>query len=462
LSDAKRRALAPEVVWAGVPGAKREGDDDPSQDAIAIARDRTSLIAVVADGAGSQFASGFGARVAAQGAVETLKEELEGAERKASIETALYQAMRDARHCLLTAAALSHHGDGEGLELENLATTLSVCVVTPDWVGIASIGDGIHVLRDFDGALSLMAMAPDTEIANQTDFLTGSGALDKLVIEVCEADSVEGILLSSDGLDAQLLGRREDGRWPLATVNSLIDAPVLDGWGAAEFERLLSSEVISAQTTDDCSLVLIKRPAGLERTKTVDGLELSPVGTLPTGSRAWVVGGCADLFAVELPASVPPAAAIAKRGAQVWDRTRRYPPVSWPVRRIGERLVLVPRALPDARSVSSVLGRRGRSRRKEVMAGIRDCVEAVHRAGVAHGGLREECFVLQPDGTVTLFDPGPGMFDGVDVAACVQKDLEFLTRIEGKELEREPAEVTASPAPVAERKGRRFGLFGRH
>jgi hypothetical protein len=463
LSAAEQRTLAPEVVWAGVPGAKREGEDDPSQDAIVVARDGGSLIAAVADGAGSQFASGLGARFAAHGAVESLKEELEGTQSKSSIERALFRAIRGARLCLLTAAAVSDDGaDGEGLEVENLATTLSVCVLTPEWVGIGSIGDGIHVLRDFDGVLSLAAMAPDTEIANQTDFLTGGNALDKLEFEVREAASVESILLSTDGLDTQLLGRRDDERWPLATVNSLIDAPVLDAWGTAEFERLLASDLIRAQTQDDCSLVLIRRPREVDRAEIVDGLELSAIGTLPTGRRAWAVGGCADLFAIEPPAAVPPQASIAKRGAQVWERGRRYPPVSWPVRRIDGGLTLVPRVLPEARSVGSILGKRGRSRRKEeVTAGIRDCVEALHTAGVAHGELGEECFVLQPDETVTLFDPGPGMFEGSDVAACVQRDLEFLAGLDGEPPAGEPVGSAAEPVPVEERKGRRRGIFGR-
>lgn len=461
MSGTEQRTLAPDVVWAGVPGGKREGEDDPSQDAIAVARAGDSLIAAIADGAGSQFASGFGARIAAHGALESLKEELQGADRKPFIERALERAMRAARHCLVTAAAVSNH-EGEGLQLENLATTLSVCVLTPEWVGISSIGDGIHVLRDSDGVLSLAAMAPDTDIANQTDFLTGANALDKVIFEVREADSVESILLSTDGLDTQLLGRREDERWPSATVNSLIDAPVLDGWGMAEFERLLSSEVIRAQTTDDCSLVLIRRPHEVEQAELVDGLELSSIGMLPTGRRAWAVGGCADLFAVELSSAVSAEAPIARRGAQVWDRARRYPPVSWPVRRIGSRLALVPRVLPEAGSVGPALRKRGRSRRREgVLAGIRECVEAVHEAGVAHGELREECFVLQPDGTVTLFDPGPGMFEGSDTAACIQRDLEFLSRLEGEAPDGEPAALAADPEPPVERKGRRLGFLGR-
>jgi hypothetical protein len=458
-------SVEPDVLWASAPGSKREGDEDPSQDAIAVARDGDSLIAVVADGAGSQADSGMGARFAAHGALESLKVGLEGVESKSAVEAALRAAVRDARHCLVTIAAAASD-EGGGLRLENLSTTLSVCLVTPKWVGLGSIGDGIHVLRDPDGELSLAAMAPDTDVANHTDFITGADALEKIEIEVREATTVESVLLSTDGLDAQLLGRLDGARWALATVNSLIDAPALDGWGAAEFERLLSSEVIRDQTTDDCSLVLIRRLAPIPGSQNLEGLELSSIGRLSSGRRTWAVGGCADLFAVELPPSVDPGAPISSRGAQVWDRTRRYPPVSWPVRRLGQQLVLVPRVLEGARSASSALNKFLPGRKKAVLVGIRQCVEAVHTAGVAHGELSEECFVLQDDDTVTLCEPGPGMFDGSGLDECIHRDLDFLAGIEGggaapeEEEEEEAANGDRSAGRAEHRRRIPFGRRG--
>lgn len=459
LSNADQLVAPPEVVWAGVPGSKREGDDDPSQDAIAVARAGDSVIAVIADGAGSQFASGYGARLAVHGALESLKEGLEGAVRKPTIETALQGAVRDARQALITVAAASDY-QGRELHLKNLATTISACVVSPEWVGIGSVGDGIHVLRDFGGELRLTAMAPDTDIANQTDFITSADALDKLVVEVHEAESVESVFLSTDGLDAQLLGRRDGERWALATVNSLIDAPVLEGWQGAEFERFLKGQVVRDRTRDDCSLILIRRVPPAADSQAVDGLELSFFAELSDGRHAWLVRGCADLLAVELPAAVPPDAAIAGRGTQVWDRTRRFPPVHWPVRRIGENLVLVPRVLAGARSVGGVLNKRRSGSREGVMTGIRECVEALHAAGVAHGELRARCFALQGDETVTLWDPGPGMFEGGDREVYVQRDLEFLVRMEDG-LADEPDRDDESHSDGRRRGRRRLSLFGR-
>ena len=45
----------------------------------------------------------------------------------------------------------------------------AVAVFGPRRVAVASIGDGVHVARDFRGDLQLIAMAPDTEVAHHTD-----------------------------------------------------------------------------------------------------------------------------------------------------------------------------------------------------------------------------------------------------------------------------------------------------
>ncbi len=394
----------------------------------------TALVAL-ADGAGSAKHGGYGARLAVAAAVESLQESMQE-QAPAPLETALADAIRSARRTLFAVARAPERPE-QSMQLEDLATTLSIAVFGPKQVAVASVGDGVHVLRDFRGYLELIAMAPDTEIANHTDFITGPDLDGKIEIAVRPAAEIESVLLSSDGLDSHLVGRGDDGRWPLATiVNSLLNAPVLDGWGEDEFERLLTSEVIRRHSDDDCSLALIRRvPVPRPGSTEVSGLTLTPAGELPTGRRAWSVGGCSSLIAVELDRLVPAEADIAPRSDQIWDRAHRHPPVNWPVRRLGDNLVLLPCPPPGARAIRPALSRsRRRRQRAAIVAGIRGCVEAMHEAGVAHGQLTLECFALYPDDTVALCDPGPGMFEGADGGICTRLDREFLDQI-GKKTE---------------------------
>jgi Protein phosphatase 2C len=420
----RRSALA--VVSAVVPGAKR-ADGERSQDAVAAALSEDTALIALADGAGSAKRGGYGAELAVAAAVESLQEALaENAD--ASLEAILVEAIRDVRRTLFTVARASAE-TGDALAPEDLATTLSVAVVGPRRVAVASVGDGVHVVRDFRGYLELTAMAADTEVANHTDFVTGPSLDERIELTVLPAAQVESLLLSSDGLDSHLVGRRDGERWPLATiVNSLLNAPVLDGWGNGHFERLLSSDVIRRHSDDDCSLALVRRlPKPQEDSTEVAGLLLSPQGELPTGRPAWSVAGCSSLIAVELDHAIPAGADIAPRSEQVWDRAQRHPPVNWPVRRVGDNLALIPCPPAGARSIRPALSRaRKRRRRTAAVAAVRECVEVMHDAGLAHGNLTVECFALLADGSVALCDPGPGMFEGADRDSCVRRDREFL------------------------------------
>lgn len=417
---------AAQTITAAVPGGKRVELGAPSEDAVVTLEQGSCSLVALADGAGSQPLGGLGARIAAHCAIEALAEYLRR-DRVPALGSILVGGILAGRLALkgMTAAA-NHHQ--EHVKFEQLATTLTLAVVTPQEVGVASVGDGVHILRGRDGALSLAAMAADTEIANHTDFLTAPDLESKISIDVRPAAEVESVLLSSDGLETQLLGRRDGDRWALPlTVNGLIDAPALDGWGAEEFERMLESDLIRDQSDDDCTLALVRLgvPAG-EGEVELDGLALRPAGSLATGREAWVVRGCSDLLAVELGPAVPAAAGIARRSTQVWDRAQRHPPVGWPIRRLGERLALMPR-LPGARRIARKRILKGpRSRRKATAEAVRACVEAVHTAGVAHGELSLECFAIQADGAVTLCDPGPGMFEVGDREPLVASDLDFL------------------------------------
>ena len=90
--------------------------------------------------------------------------------------------MGDARMTL--SMAVKAPPDEGATELEDLATTLTLVIFGSEEIGVAAIGDGIQVVRGKDGDLVLVAMAPDSEIANQTNFLTGPDFPAHLELEV--------------------------------------------------------------------------------------------------------------------------------------------------------------------------------------------------------------------------------------------------------------------------------------
>jgi hypothetical protein len=419
-----------DVISAVVPGSKR-AEGEASEDAVAEERLGDVVLVALADGAGSARRGGYGARLAAQSAVEALQERL--ADLAEPLEDALRAAIEAARLTLSVVAGTADE-DGEKAELGDLSTTLSVAGFGPRQVGVASIGDGVHILRDVRGELSFVAMAADTEIANHTDFVTSTSMREKMQVAVRPSADVESLLLSSDGLDSQLVGRDKEDRWPLATAGSLLNAPVLDDWDGSDFERLLTSKVIRQQSDDDCSLVLVRRLIGPDPDEIeVGGLPLVPWGQRASGRRAWRVRGCADLVAIELSGHAASSGAICRRREQVWDRGRRYPPVCWPIRRLDKAMVLLPRTPPGSQSVAGLFAGASAEERDEMVKKIRECVDAMHAAGVAHGALELNCFTRYPDRSFGLWDPGPGMFEGAGLNACRRGDVEFLGRIEGSE-----------------------------
>lgn len=415
------------MLSAQIPGAKR-APGERGDDRVEIGRIGSTALVALADGAGAASHGGYGAELAAASALESLRDQFDE-DLEVPHEAVLARAMHDARMTLSVAAGPSP--GGSSIELEDLATTLTLVIFGEHEVAVAAIGDGIQVARDSDGDLALVAMAQDSEVANQTNFLTGPDFSAHLEVEAWPAEGIESLLISSDGLDAHLIDRKDGGRWPLqTTVTSLLNAPVLQHWGPSEFESLLDSEVIRRHTNDDLSLVLIRRVAPpASGSRQVDGLVLTLAEEVRPGCRAWSVVGCANLLAVETDLGLPADRGVAPRRGQVWDRGQRYGPVNWPVARLDDGLVLVQRLPPRAALVGDALRGADVTERVAILDGARASVEALHTAGLSHGNLSPESFALYPDGTVVLWEPGAGMFEGVDQEAPASRDRAFVSSL---------------------------------
>lgn len=451
-----------QAVTAAVTGLKHEREDKPGQDAVATETVGDTVFVAIADGAGSYGRSHHGARAAVRLAIGALKHRRTVA-RPGPLDWDLRAALHEVRRALAEFADFAA-ADDPSWSIKDLSCTLSIAVVDVDNVGIASVGDCVNVVRRSDGDLVLVAMAPETEIVNHTDFVV-SDRLDEVIeVSVMPAADVEAILLSSDGLDLHLKAKRDGARWAISsTVNGLIDAPLLNGWGNERFEAFLVSDSVRERSDDDCSLAIVRPPV----VASVDfragtGLEFTGEFALPSGRPAWLVRQSSGLVATSVEPEVPPGVPLRDRSAQIWDRWQRYPPVAWPIRSYGTRHILYPRPPIHATPLSSAVEREtNQDRNCALLATTRRCVAALHEAGVSHGRLALDCFVVHDDDTVTLFDPGPGMFETGADAIHAQSDLAFLASLPTVAAPELTDGGPAAGAPLTSDEGRTTSSEGR-
>lgn len=144
--------------------------------------------------------------------------------------------------------------------LADLATTLTVAVVSDRDVAVAQVGDGAVVLQH-GTSLSVAVAPPRSEYVNETRFVTSATwAADQRTF-TGSADGLDGIAVLTDGL--QLLA------FDMTTFAP--HGPFFDplfAFGAAgdasprELVAFLDSERVNARTDDDKTLVVAVRCAG--------------------------------------------------------------------------------------------------------------------------------------------------------------------------------------------------------
>lgn len=246
------------VLAAAVRGARHEKNGQPCQDAVAwrLTRDGT-LLAAVADGAGSARLSELGAETAAR----TVLEHLEAAPELATFgqdvpaaQARLWAAFRAARD------ALSRVAEQRQAQPAELATTLLVCVATHQRLWAAQVGDGAVVHATGDGSWRALTRPAAGEYLNETVFLTSATALEQLQV-VSWAGAAPALALFSDGLQRLAL------KMPEAVPHAPFFQPLFAwfrraGDTPAAREQLvawLRSPRVTERTEDDLTLLLARR-----------------------------------------------------------------------------------------------------------------------------------------------------------------------------------------------------------
>lgn len=252
------------VAGAAVQGVSHARLDLPCQDAQGYRLlPGGVLLVALADGAGSARFSQQGADCAVEAALASLAAAFEGASLSDAVgwESRLRAAFRDAREAVVSLAALSEE---EGVTPRDYASTLTCVAAAAGRLAVGQVGDGAVVAVDAAGGLFAVTRLQRGEYANETHFISETGALDQMQVDVNDID-LHALAVMSDGLIRLALKMpSQEPHAPFfqplfrfaAGITASPDAPQQASAQLAEF---LGSERVNARTDDDKSLVLAVR-----------------------------------------------------------------------------------------------------------------------------------------------------------------------------------------------------------
>jgi protein phosphatase 2C-like protein len=227
----------------------------PCQDRFSCAiLNEGTLVAAVADGAGSAPLADQGAEIAVETVVRRVSANVQ--RQRADFAAILVEAAAEARQAVLAAAS------EQGTEARALASTLLATIAGPDGGAALQIGDGVIVVSDGEG-WRWVFWPQRGEYANTTHFLTDEDAPSVLQV-VALPKEVTDMALMTDGLEPLAL------HYAIRSVHEPFFYGIFDPLFRAEgheeitslsaaLESFLSSQRIASRTDDDVSLVVATR-----------------------------------------------------------------------------------------------------------------------------------------------------------------------------------------------------------
>lgn len=200
-----------QVAAASVTGARHLRSGHPGQDVARYRAYRTlgtpldTLVAAVADGAGSAPLGGPGATLAANAAIHTVVERLRANPNHAEthfLECILLESI------LVAIRRIAGTARKEGRHIRDFATTLLIAIQVNGTLATAQIGDGAIVAGDGSGSYHLITNPDRGEYANTTNFITGRNALSVCQIIIEPGLRPEQIAMFTDGIQNLVLDNR--------------------------------------------------------------------------------------------------------------------------------------------------------------------------------------------------------------------------------------------------------------
>jgi hypothetical protein len=252
---------APVLMWKllfqSVRGSAHERSGQPCQDSCLVrlwpSSERPVLVLACADGAGSAGHADAGARLACQGVVRLILDDLRDGLPVERIEkdTALswYGRVRD---------EIAAEAGRRGVEPGQLACTLLVAVAGVTAAAFAQVGDGAIVVREGDGYQTVF-WPQSGEYANTTNFITDPAFADNLAF--VRRSAVDELALLTDGLQMLALNfasRTVHLPFFLPMFRKLREAEPGEGLARA-LRSFLQSPAVNQRSDDDKTLVLATR-----------------------------------------------------------------------------------------------------------------------------------------------------------------------------------------------------------
>jgi hypothetical protein len=210
-----------------------------------------TIIAAVADGAGSAERSQEGSKAAVEAAVHFFSNRMEGITSgdAASYQALIQEGLKNSRRAL-EALAIT--------DLDQVATTLLLAILSPNWLAIGQVGDG-GIVAEFGGDdLRVLTVPAGGEYLNETSFITSSDFLTRAHYDVFPSARLSALALFTDGIQFLAL-RHADNTAHKPFFDPLFNFVASQNSGASELEAFLMSEKVCEQTDDDKTLIVAVR-----------------------------------------------------------------------------------------------------------------------------------------------------------------------------------------------------------
>lgn len=253
-----------QVAAASVMGTRHFRSGQPGQDVVRYRAYRTpgippdTLVAAVADGAGSASLGGVGALVATNAAIHTVMERLRANPNHAEnhfLGCLLLESILVARRKISETARQKRQS------IDDYATTLLLAIQVKGTLVAAQVGDGAIVAGDGRGNYRLITTPLRGEYVNTTNFITGRNALMVCQIAVEPGLRPEQIAMFTDGIQNLVLDNRAGIPYaPFFGPTFAWLAQQTDELQAyTGLRRYLQSSRVRERADDDITLLLARR-----------------------------------------------------------------------------------------------------------------------------------------------------------------------------------------------------------
>lgn len=213
-----------------------------------------SLVACIADGAGSATFADTGSTIACNAILEKAAAHFETNGRFDDLERE-----EILRWCEEARTRIQNEAASRDCDCREFATTLCAAIAAPDCSVFFQIGDGAIIMAN-NGVYGVVFWPQSGEYANSTNFLTSDDYRDRLEFLTTTSRCPE-IALFTDGLER--LALRFDNQTPHAPFfaplfRALRTADNLDGLTEG-LRQFLASDSVQARSDDDKTLILATR-----------------------------------------------------------------------------------------------------------------------------------------------------------------------------------------------------------